>query len=125
VLYLRPDADDDGLAFGRASDTGTGFVSVPVPDRFNAGGGKVTSEYLGSEFGRYRMTFQGMARRGFGGEHVQVMAVDRDSLNHCAIEGWDVESVDVRCFHYDGSVARPSSTEYVALFIRRVALPVP
>jgi hypothetical protein len=82
LLYLRPDATDDALAFAWAEDATSTSYPPSSFYSFNSGDGAVTAERLG--VGSYSMDFAGFDLRGIGGGHVQVTAYG-SADTRCAI----------------------------------------
>jgi hypothetical protein len=124
VLYLRPEATDDGLAFAWADDPLSASYSPDPLFRFNAGDGAVTAQRLAT--GTYRVTFGGFALRGLGGGHVHVTSY-QDGGSRCEINDWGPSpdpdwSVDVSCVNTDGGI---SDSRFAVLALKPVALPEP
>jgi hypothetical protein len=120
VVYVRPDAVDDGTAFAWANEPGTSSYTPLAVYSFNAGGGAVTSDRFGA--GNYRTTFAGFPLRGIGEGTVQVSGYGL-SDTRCDVGGWgDDGDVYVTCRNSAGSLV---DAQYNAWFIKPVAAPEP
>ena len=117
LLYLRPAATDDGLAFAWANDSSSASYA-PIPFyRFNSGNGAVSATRTGT--GTYTIAFGGFSGSGLGGGHVQVTgysAFDR----RCSVTSWGSENVNVRCHNAAGALV---DTPYNVLFIKPIPEP--
>jgi hypothetical protein len=119
LLYLKPDAEDDALAFAWADDELSASYTPDPFYSFNSGDGPITASRFG--VGSYSMDFSGFGLRGIEGGHVQVTAYG-GADTRCAVSGWGVEVISVSCHDSAGA---PADSLYDVLFIKPVAAPEP
>jgi hypothetical protein len=115
VLYWRPGASDDGLAFAWASEEVTGSYPPSSCCSYNAGGGTITAT---RDFpGVYRMTWAGMSGIGTNGGHIQVSAVGPygGGDSRCKVSSWGPDTAVILCFDAAGS---PLDVDYNVLFLK-------
>jgi hypothetical protein len=119
VLYLRPDADNEEIAFAWANDATASSYTPSAPDSFNSGDGPITIERY--DTGIYRLIFDRFGERGFGNGIVLVSG-HGSTDQPCATDGWSWDVVHVVC--HDSAGNRVDSRFHV-MYIYPVAVPEP
>jgi hypothetical protein len=119
VLFVRPDADADGLAFAWGNDSTAASYTPSAFYSFNAGGGAVTAERF--ETGYYKVEFDEFHWRGLLLPHVHVTSYG-SSDRRCAVSSWWTTFVQVRCHDAAGS---PADTRFNVMFLKPVMVPEP
>ena len=117
VLFVRPAATDDALAFAWANDSSSPSYT-PIPYyRFNSGDGAVSATRTG--VGLYTITFGGFSGSGFDGGDVQVTGYSATD-KRCSVSSWAPETVFVRCYNAAGALV---DTPYNVLFVKPLPEP--
>jgi len=119
IMFLRPDAVDDGLAFAWADQPAAASYTPAAGYSFNSGDGAITAQRSGT--GTYSMTFAGFDLRGLQGGHVQVNGYG-SSDDRCWVADWTSTTVSINC---RDSAGNPVDTYYDVLFLKPVAVPEP
>jgi hypothetical protein len=119
ILYLRPEPQDEALAFAAANAPGSPSYTPDVFTTFNSAEGPITATRVGT--GSYSMTFDGFGAEGFGGGHVQVSAFGLAGDVRCGVTNWGAETAFVNCHNKNGAAV---DTQYLVLYLRPVGLSV-
>ncbi|MFQ5569446.1 MAG: T9SS type A sorting domain-containing protein [Rhodothermales bacterium] len=112
VLYWKPEADTDGVAYAWANEPGSASYTPDAFYSYNAGGGDVS--IVRNSVGDYMVTFDGLSGVGVNGGHVQVTAYGGSNAR-CKVIGWGDQVVGVACFDTAGN---PIDTHYTVLFLK-------
>ncbi len=128
IMYVRPDAVDDGLAFAWANEPASANYVPSEPFSFNSGSG-THAQRLGT--GLYRIFFLDFVLGGLGdglfAGNIQVNGYGTTDAR-CAVEDWDdgnfsfSAEVVVRCHDSAGA---PVDTRYNVLYLRPLPAPEP
>jgi hypothetical protein len=120
ILYLRPEANNEELAFAWGNDATASSYAPSPPHSFNSGDGPITIERDAT--GYYRVLFDDFGRRGFG-NGTALVSGHGNTDQRCAIaSGWGSDYIDVVCHDSAGSRV---DARFDVLLIHPVAVPEP